>query len=90
MKSIPAPTLPPGPRSVIPFRYLRVLQRDPIPFLSGVAREFGGLVTWWRIKRDLHLRLGYDSLVKGSATAERFFSEEGDLLKKLSSRERAT
>ncbi|MEA2239289.1 MAG: hypothetical protein QOC81_4013 [Thermoanaerobaculia bacterium] len=39
--SISTPTLPPGPRSVIPFRYLRVLQRDPIPFLSGVAREYG-------------------------------------------------
>lgn len=35
------PTLPPGPRSVIPFRYLRVLQRDPIPFLSGIVREYG-------------------------------------------------
>ncbi|MEA2166517.1 MAG: hypothetical protein QOK37_4644 [Thermoanaerobaculia bacterium] len=35
------PTLPPGPRSVIPFRYLRVLQRDPIPFLSGIVKEYG-------------------------------------------------
>ena len=25
---------PPGPRSTIPFRYLRTLQRDPIPFFA--------------------------------------------------------
>jgi Cytochrome P450 len=35
------PTLPPGPRSRIPFRYLRTLQRDPIPFFAGVASEYG-------------------------------------------------
>jgi cytochrome P450 len=32
---------PPGPRSVIPFRYLRTLQRDPIPFFTRVANEYG-------------------------------------------------
>jgi hypothetical protein len=32
---------PPGPRSVIPFRYLRTLQRDPIPFFAGIARKYG-------------------------------------------------
>src|SRR5258706_6566642 len=32
---------PPGPRSVIPFRYLRTLQRDPIPFFAGIAAEYG-------------------------------------------------
>src|SRR5258706_152515 len=32
---------PPGPRSVIPFRYLRTLQRDPIPFFSRIANEYG-------------------------------------------------
>ncbi|HXH39684.1 MAG TPA: cytochrome P450 [Thermoanaerobaculia bacterium] len=35
------PTLPPGPKSVIPFRYLRTLQRDPIPFFARVASEYG-------------------------------------------------
>jgi cytochrome P450 len=35
------PTLPPGPRSVIPFRYLRTLQKDPIPFFSRLAAEYG-------------------------------------------------
>ena len=35
------PTPAPGPRSIIPFRYLRVLQRDPIPFFAGIAAEYG-------------------------------------------------
>jgi cytochrome P450 len=35
---------PPGPRSVIPFRYLRTLQRDPIPFFSRIAAEYGDAV----------------------------------------------
>ncbi|MEA2417351.1 MAG: hypothetical protein QOI58_4008 [Thermoanaerobaculia bacterium] len=32
---------PLGPRSRIPFRYLRTLQRDPIPFFARLAREYG-------------------------------------------------
>ncbi|MEA2327239.1 MAG: hypothetical protein QOE68_2198, partial [Thermoanaerobaculia bacterium] len=32
---------PPGPRSRIPFRYLRTLQRDPIPFFTRLAKEYG-------------------------------------------------
>ena len=32
---------PPGPRSKIPFRYLRTLQRDPIPFFQKLADEYG-------------------------------------------------
>ena len=32
---------PPGPRSRIPFRYLRTLQRDPIPFFQKLAEEYG-------------------------------------------------
>jgi cytochrome P450 len=32
---------PPGPRSRIPFRYLRTLQRDPIPFFTQLAEEYG-------------------------------------------------
>jgi cytochrome P450 len=32
---------PPGPRSKIPFRYLRTLQRDPIPFFQKLANEYG-------------------------------------------------
>jgi cytochrome P450 len=32
---------PHGPRSRIPFRYLRTLQRDPIPFFQRLANEYG-------------------------------------------------
>jgi len=32
---------PPGPRSRIPFRYLRILQRDPIPFFQKLADDYG-------------------------------------------------
>src|SRR4051794_6997842 len=32
---------PPGPRSRVPFRYLRTLQRDPIPFFNRIATEYG-------------------------------------------------
>ena len=46
-----------------------------------------GLLTWWRVKRDLHKRLRFEDLVAGSETAKRLFSEEGDLLKKLAERE---
>ncbi|MEA2342261.1 MAG: hypothetical protein QOF63_430 [Thermoanaerobaculia bacterium] len=32
---------PSGPRSRIPFRYLRTLQRDPIPFFARLASDYG-------------------------------------------------
>jgi cytochrome P450 len=32
---------PPGPKSHVPFRYLRTLQRDPIPFFQRLAEEYG-------------------------------------------------
>ena len=36
--------IPIGPRSRIPFRFLRVMQRDPIPFLTRLARDYGDIV----------------------------------------------
>jgi cytochrome P450 len=33
--------VPPGPRSIIPFRFLRDMQRNPIPFLTAMARDYG-------------------------------------------------
>jgi cytochrome P450 len=37
---------PPGPRSYLPGRFLRAMQRDPIPFFTKLARDFGeGLLT---------------------------------------------
>jgi len=32
---------PPGPRSYFPGRFLRAMQRDPIPFFGWLAREYG-------------------------------------------------
>ncbi len=54
--------------------------------ITSLAWRHGG-ATWWRVRRDLHRRLTYEDLVKGSDAAEGFFSEECDLLKKLVARE---
>lgn len=35
---------PPGPRSLVPFRFLRPLQRHPIPFLTRITSEYGDVV----------------------------------------------
>src|ERR1043165_9164499 len=35
---------PPGPKSWIPGANLRAMQRDPIAFLSGLARDYGDVV----------------------------------------------
>jgi cytochrome P450 len=35
---------PPGPRSWVPGASLRAMQRDPLGFLTGIAREFGDVV----------------------------------------------
>ena len=35
------PRLPPGPRSFVPWRTLRIMQRAPIPFFARLAREYG-------------------------------------------------
>jgi cytochrome P450 len=35
------PRLPPGPRSFVPGRYLRIMQRAPIPFFAQLARQYG-------------------------------------------------
>jgi cytochrome P450 len=33
--------VPPGPRSLVPGRFLRPLQRNPIPFMTALARDYG-------------------------------------------------
>ncbi|HEX6177602.1 MAG TPA: cytochrome P450 [Thermoanaerobaculia bacterium] len=43
--------LPPGPQSRIPFRFLRAMQRDPLGFLSQLAREYGD-AAYFRIGRQ--------------------------------------
>lgn len=35
------PALPTGPRTLVPGRYLRIMQRDPIPFFAKLARDYG-------------------------------------------------
>ncbi len=35
------PRFPPGPRTLVPGRYLRAVQRAPIPFFARLAREYG-------------------------------------------------
>lgn len=35
------PRLPPGPRSFLPGRFLRAMQRAPIPFFARLARDYG-------------------------------------------------
>jgi cytochrome P450 len=35
------PRLPPGPRNFVPGRFLRAMQRAPIPFFARLARDFG-------------------------------------------------
>src|SRR5882762_5261939 len=34
----------PGPRSLVPGRFLRAMQRAPIPFFAGLARQYGDAV----------------------------------------------
>ena len=43
--------LPPGPQSRIPFRFLRAMQRDPLGFLSQLARDYGD-VSYFRMGRQ--------------------------------------
>ncbi len=57
------PTLPPGPRSVIPFRYLRTLQKDPIPFFSGIARDYGDAVQFFVGPQQIFL-LNHPDLIR--------------------------
>ncbi|HYP15778.1 MAG TPA: cytochrome P450, partial [Opitutus sp.] len=40
----PMTAIPQGPRSLLPGKLLRVMQEDPIPFFTGLSREFGDAV----------------------------------------------
>jgi cytochrome P450 len=57
------PAIPTGPRSLFPGRFLRVMQRDPIPFLNGLAREYGDAVSF-RIGPQLLAFFNHPDLVK--------------------------
>lgn len=38
------PPIPSVPRSLVPGRFLRIMQRDPIPFFTRLSREYGDAV----------------------------------------------
>lgn len=38
------PEIPRGPHSIVPFRYLRIMQNEPIPFFMRLARDYGDAV----------------------------------------------
>jgi cytochrome P450 len=38
------PPIPAGPRSIVPGRFLRLMQRDPIPFFTRISRDYGDAV----------------------------------------------
>jgi cytochrome P450 len=35
--------IPTGPRTLVPGRFLRIMQRDPIPFFTAIARDYGDI-----------------------------------------------
>jgi len=55
--------IPAGPRSFVPFRFLRVMQRDPIPFLTRIAREHGDAVQF-RVGPQVIVLLNHPDLVR--------------------------
>lgn len=57
------PPIPAGPRSLFPGRFLRVMQRDPIPFFNGLARQYGDAVSF-RIGPQVLVFLNHPDLVR--------------------------
>lgn len=60
---LPPRPLPAIPRSILPGRYLRLLQREPIPFLTRLAREHGDAVEM-RIGRQKIVLLNHPDLIR--------------------------
>lgn len=57
------PPIPSGPRSLLPGRFLRVMQREPIPFFNRLAREYGDAVSF-RIGPQLLAFFNHPDFVK--------------------------
>src|SRR5436190_14878941 len=55
--------IPIGPRSIIPFRFLRRMQRDPLPFLTGLARDYGDIVQF-KIGPQVLVLINHPDLVR--------------------------
>jgi cytochrome P450 len=68
------PHLPPGPgRSLVPGRYLRLMQREPIPFFTRLAREYGDAAAF-RVGPQTIVFFNHPDLVRELlVTQHRFF-----------------
>jgi hypothetical protein len=54
---------PPGPRSYLPGRFLRAMQRDPIPFFTKLARDYGDAAQF-RIGPQVIILFNHPDLVR--------------------------
>ena len=57
------PATPPGPRSIFPGRFLRIMQRDPIPFFTRLAQEYGDAVQF-SVGPQKIILLGHPDLIR--------------------------
>jgi len=64
---------PPGPRSWVPGSNLRAMQRDPLGFLTRIAREFGDVVHFTFGPQHLYLINEPDLIREVLVTKERAF-----------------
>jgi len=63
------PEIPAGPSSIIPFRFLRVMQRDPIPFFTRLARDYGDAVQF-KVGRQVIILLNHPDLIRELLVAQ--------------------
>jgi cytochrome P450 len=63
------PEIPAGPSSIIPFRFLRVMQRDPIPFFTGLARDYGDAVRF-KVGPQVMILLNHPDLIRELLVAQ--------------------
>jgi cytochrome P450 len=61
--------IPEGPRSRFPGRFLRVMQRDPIPFFTRMAAEHGDAVQF-RIGRQVLVLFNHPDLIREVLVAQ--------------------
>jgi len=78
---IASPKLPPGPRSLLPGAFLGVMQRDPIPFLRRLAREYGDAARF-RVGRQQLIFFNHPELVRETLVAQHAFFHKSPMLKR--------
>src|SRR6476661_6773040 len=66
-------SLPPGPKSLYPFQFLRSMQRDATNFLERIAREYGDVVFFRIGPRELYLFVQPDAIREMLVTNDRAF-----------------